>query len=284
MRGAVALCLLATVLAGPAGPAGDPYDLISGPPVPGPGYHHLGASTHGAWAGVQGRMSVTAAGVRDGTYDFVATRFMVKSEVAGATRWLEAGWAQTGWSGLGRQRVYTYDTDTNTWTFYDQYPLSPGDQIWINLVPVPDGRPRHGPSAGPSTGPSTAADPSAAGPPPAAERRPGGGTAWAAWLWWHGDWHLLATRDLPIGERATVEQYVEVYVDPERGGAIPVPPVQVDNVQVRADPAGPGRFWDTDVPTDPGTGTDSYCLTWQKSFDTWQAGSCAGPTTGIRPG
>lgn len=221
-------------------------DVLTGSPVaptpaPGAGYHHLGASTSGTWSGVLGRMSVGAAGVREASYDFVATRFMVKADTGTGTRWLEAGWAQTGWAQTGQQRIYTFDTNSNRWTFYDQYPIRPGDRIWIELAAV----------------------------------RAGGGSAWAAWLWWHDAWRKLTVQALPIGEHATLEQYVEVYVDPRRGGTVRVPRIDVDNVQVQPEPGAAMRHWTPDaVPTSPGKGDGRYCLTWHEGYDTWSARSC----------
>ncbi|MEN3307408.1 MAG: hypothetical protein V7603_3610 [Micromonosporaceae bacterium] len=209
--------------------------------APGAGYHHLGATTAGTWSGVLGRMAVTSSGVRDGTYDFVASRFMVKAGTPGGVKWLEAGWAQTGWSGRGRQRVYTFDTNSNRWTFYDQYPIRDGDRVWIELAAVTGG--------------------------PAA--------TWVAWLWWHDSWRRLTAQRLPLGEHALVEQYVEVYVDPRRGGTVRVPPIEVDNVQVRPEPGTAMRYWTRDaVPTSQGSGDSRYCLAWRNGYDTWRAGSC----------
>jgi hypothetical protein len=185
-------------------------------------------------------MTVTAAGVRKGSYDFVASRFMAKSDTPTGVKWLEAGWAQTGWTGAGRQRVYTFDTSTNKWTFYDQYPISDGDHIWIEIT--------------------------AAGP----------GPTWVAWLLWRGHWRRLTETVLPAGGQAQLEQYVEVYVDPSRGGTVWVPAIQVDNVQVRAQPGAPLRYWTSStVPTAPDApGTAPYCVTWESGYDAWHAGSC----------
>jgi hypothetical protein len=213
---------------------------IVDPPTPAPGYHHLGATTAGTWAGVRGRLTVRDSSVRQGSYDFVATRFMAKAGTPTGMRWIEAGWAEAGWSRSGRQRIYTFDTNTNRWTFYDQYPVKDGDRVWIELSASP-------------------------GPDP----------VWRAWLWWAGSWQLLTAQRLPIGDRATVEQYVEVYVDPRLGGTVHVPPVKVDNVEVVPTPGRGPRFWTGTVPTDPGgAGTDSYCLNWQTGYDTWNAGTC----------
>jgi hypothetical protein len=211
-----------------------------GPPLPQPGYHHLGATTQGQWAGVLGQLSVRETGVRAGTFDFVATRFMAKASTPVGTKWLEAGWAQTGWSGTGQQRIYTFDTNTLKWTFYDQYPVGAGDRVWIELAAT---------QAGPTS-------------------------TWGAWLWWHDTWHLLTTQALPIPDHATIEEYVEVYVDPARDGTIPVPPVEVDNVQLKADTTSRFEYWTDAVPTEPGAAADGYCLGFQVPYDTWHAGTC----------
>ncbi|GAA0521768.1 hypothetical protein Ade02nite_63920 [Paractinoplanes deccanensis] len=208
------------------------------------GYHHLGANTGGEWAGVSGRMSIVDGSIRPRSYDFVAGRFMVKRNLGrGVITWLEAGWAETGWAGPGRQHIYTFNTNTKTWQFYDQYALRPGDKVWLDLHSDPGG-------------------------------------VWSAWLWWGNRWNLLTAQRLAIGETAVVEQYVEVHVDAGRPGLIDVPPVTVDNVRLRPADGGEPRLWREDVPTL--TGTDptqrqqrgGFCLDWQTRYDTWTAGDC----------
>ncbi|MCO8268976.1 hypothetical protein M1L60_00060 [Actinoplanes sp. TRM 88003] len=210
------------------------------------GYHHLGANTSGQWSGVSGRMSVVDGSVRPRTYDFVAGRFMVKRNLGrGSVVWLEAGWAETGWAQPGRQQIYTFNTNTKTWQFYNQYTLRPGDKAWIDLHSDPSG-------------------------------------GWSAWLWWGERWNLLTSQLLPLGPTATIEQYVEVHVDVNRPGRIEVPPVTVDNVRLRPGEGGEARLWREDVPTL--TGTDpaqrrhngGYCLDWLTRYDTWTAGGCGG--------
>jgi hypothetical protein len=225
--------LLAVLIGGLPGSAAQP-------PVPAPGYHHLGATTEGTWSGVLGRVSVRDPGVRAGTFDFVATRFMAKAYTAAGVKWLEAGWAETGWTGAGQQRIYTFDTNSGHWTFYDEYPIRPGDDIWLELVTTQAGE----------------------------------SPVWSAWLWWGDGWHLLTAQPLPLTDHATIEEYVEVYVDPARGGTIAVPPVRVDNVQLKRDPGGGMAYWNQGVPTLSGVGADGYCLTFQLAYDTWAAGSC----------
>jgi hypothetical protein len=208
-------------------------------PQPRAGYHHLGATTVGTWAGVSGRLTVADPGVRPGTFDFVAARFMARS--ADGTTWLEAGWAENGWLRDGKQRVYTYDTARKRWTFYNQYPLAKGDTVWIYVETTRGGN---------------------------------RGTHWSAWLWWGNRWRLLINQALPIGPVATIEQYVEVYVDPAAGGTIALPTSGFDNVQLK-DRQGRTRYWrEPDVPTGAGSGFGTYCLNWTRRFDTWSAATC----------
>jgi hypothetical protein len=52
--------------------------------------------------------------------------------------------------------------------------------------------------------------------------------------------------------------------------------VKVDNVEVVPAPGRGPQFWTASVPTDPGggTGSDPYCLNWENTYDTWNAGTC----------
>lgn len=249
-RGAVVVVVLTVALstAGtaplPGGAGGHGTVQATGDlPRPMPGYHHLGATTSGHWSGIVGRLAVRDPGVRPGTHDFVATRFMVKREAVEGTAWLEAGWAETGWGGDGRQRIYTFDSNRNAWTFYDQFRLRDGDQVWLYL---------------------------SAAPAPRTEST----VSWRAWLWWEGGWHLLTSQDLPLGSAARMEQYVEVFVDQRGGGReYPVPPIAVDRVQLRSDGGGLRR-WAEAVPTSAGVGWGRYCVRWWSRFDRWLAGDC----------
>jgi hypothetical protein len=206
------------------------------------GYHHLGAGTSGTWGGVSGRISVVDGSVRPGTYDFVAGRFMAKRNMGGGRiAWLEAGWAETGWAGAGRQHIYTFNTNTQTWQFYDQYVLQPGDKVWLDLHTDSDG-------------------------------------VWQAWLWWGNRWNLLTAQKLPIGDSAYIEQYVEVHVDAGKAARVAVPPVTVDNVQLRQAGGGSERYWRDDVATLVGDAArqqaGGFCLNWANRYDTWSAGDC----------
>jgi hypothetical protein len=214
------------------------------------GYHHLGAGTSGEWGGVSGRISVVDGSIRQGTYDFVAGRFMVKRDIGGGKiAWLEAGWAETGWAGAGRPHVYTFNTNTQTWQFYDQYALKPGDKVWVDLHTDPNG-------------------------------------VWQAWLWWGNRWNLLTAQKLPIGASAYIEQYVEVHVDSGHPARIDVPPVTVDNVQLRPADGSAARYWRDDVGTLVGDmaaqRSGGFCLDWVNKYDTWTAGDC--PDDGVDGG
>ncbi|MDT4994052.1 MAG: hypothetical protein QOH97_3944 [Actinoplanes sp.] len=212
-------------------------------PLPIPvGYQHLGAGTGGVWGGVSGRIEVVDGAVRPGTDDFLAGRFMVKRDLGGGNlAWLEAGWAETGWASPGKQHVYTYDTNTRTWHFYDQYPLKPGDRAWLDL---------HTNAAG----------------------------VWQSWLWWNNTWNLLTAQKLPLGPNAYVEQYVEVHSGTGRLGQVDVPPILIDNVKLRPPGGGPAQFWRSDVSTMTGDPNplrlSGLCLTWINQYDTWTAGNC----------
>ncbi|MPZ28077.1 MAG: hypothetical protein GEV12_17120 [Micromonosporaceae bacterium] len=211
-------------------------------PLPRPGYHHLGATTLDGWSGVIGRLAVRDPVVPAGSYDFVATRFMAKQRLGGGeVAWLEAGWVEAGWSGGGAQRVYTFDSQARAWVFFDDYVIGDGDRIWVSLhSDTEDGPPR-----------------------------------WRAWLWWGQRWRLLSAPELAMPGRASLEQYVEVHQD-RAGPAILVPPVAVDRVRVRDEPAGPFRPWRRDrVPTVFPVPATDYCLAWEHQFDAWSAGDCA---------
>jgi hypothetical protein len=214
-----------------------------GLPVPAPArtdrgdYHHLGVTTAGDWAAVFGRLTVRDPGVRAGSFDFVAARFMAKRRTgSGRIAWLEAGWAETGWSGRGAQRVYAFDSAGMSWAFFDDFRIRDGDQVWIYLH--------------------------------------GGDEAWRAWLWWGDRWQLLSSAALPTDGGALLEQYVEVHrAGP--GPAIEVPPIRVDQVRVRATAAGPLESWRAElVPTVPPLAVEDYCLDWENRYDTWSAGDC----------
>lgn len=204
------------------------------------GYHHLGAITDSGWAGVVGDVTVRHTGVRANSEDFVATRFMARGDVGDQTRWLEVGWSESGWQS-GGPRLYTYDTNRNQWAYYSQYKVTDGITIWLALDS--DG---------------------------AADKN--NSATWDAWLWWNDKWNLLAAQQLPIGASTNLEQFVEVYVDPARGGSFAVPPVTVSGVRV-APAGGDYQPWEGAVGTDSAPADAGYCLAWRTRYDSWTAGS-----------
>ncbi|GAA4199973.1 hypothetical protein [Actinocatenispora rupis] len=214
---------------------------VSPPTEDATGYRHLGAMTDGTYSAVTGGLTVRDPGVRQGTHDFLATRFMARGDVSGSTRWLEAGWSENGWKD-GAQHVYTYDTTTMTWSWYGQYEIHDGDRIHLALGSGATGR---------------------------------DGTTWRAWLWWGDRWNLLAAPTLPFGPRTQIEQYVEVYVDPARGGSYPVPAVDVDDVTVQPRPGDGFTPWrDPAVPTTTSPPYYGYCVDWRIRWSDWSARSC----------
>src|SRR2546430_15733434 len=55
------------------GTLGGPTARPDGPPVPAPGYHHLGATTEGRWSGPPGRLAGGNPTRRPDSVDLVAT-------------------------------------------------------------------------------------------------------------------------------------------------------------------------------------------------------------------
>lgn len=212
------------------------------PPLPAQdrmsGYHHLGATTIGEFHGASARLTVVDPDVRPGTHDFVAARLLAKRETGdGGVEWLEAGWAETGWGGDGRQRLYTYDSVSTTWRFHDAIRLRPGDEVWIDLRTGEDGM-------------------------------------WQAWAWWDGAWQLLAEKEVPIGATGRMEQYVEIYHD-DSDGPMHVPHAEIDYARVRLGPDGPDVPWTPETaPSTTGEGDEEYCAEWQSRFTFWSAGTC----------
>jgi hypothetical protein len=139
--------------------------------VPTPGYHATGAHTTVNTLAIYGALLISDPGVRRSTTDFFAARFL--EAYPSPTRWIEVGWAEVGWRG-DDQYIYVYDTQHNVWHFYDQYPINPGDWIWVELVQC-------------------------------------GGTNWCAYLYWNGAWNLLHQADVDFITADWVEEYGEEY-------------------------------------------------------------------------
>lgn len=241
----VAALLLALTGVAPPATAGHPAPVADPRAERVGAYRHLGAVTSdGGYAGVTGVFTVTDPGVRPRSTDFVAARFLALGRSGGRDQWLEVGWTEDGWRD-DAQYVYTFDTVELTWRYYPRYAVAPGDRVALALT------------AG-DTGPH--------------------GTPWSAWLRWDGRWTLLTTRTLPVDDRATIEQYVEVYVDPARGGTYAVPPVAVSGVELRPTPTAPYLPWlGAAVPTAESPAYDGYQVTWRSRHNTWTAGTSRAP-------
>jgi hypothetical protein len=69
-----------------------------------------------------------------------------------------------------------------------------------------------------------------------------------------------------------------VHVDKSRPARVEVPPVTVDNVQLRPPDGGVARYWRDDVDTQIGDQAQQraggFCLNWVTRYDTWTAGDC----------
>lgn len=210
-------------------------------PVPHAGYHHLGAQSSEQLAMVRPRLGVTNPAVRRSTIDFVASRVMAKEDYNGSTLWLEAGWAEVGWRN-DDQYVYTYDTRDNQWKFYDQYNLSSGTRFFALID---------------SEVSSTRS------------------TNWRAWIWWNNAWNRLSTISLPIYDEAFIEEYVEVYRDPNVTGHFNLPSTDIDNVQVKESPGSSTVYWrNPPISTLEGSSIAPYCLTWDVKYDDFRGASC----------
>lgn len=141
-------------------------------PAPNPGYDWLGGQTNGFNSvGIYGALNVVDPAVPHTSTNFLAHRIMAKS--CDSSRWIEVGWAEVSWRS-DAQYIYVYNTVTNTWLFYDQYPISSGSRIYVSLVHV-------------------------------------GGGVWQAQLWWNGVWQTLASANPGTGIGCGNEQYVEPY-------------------------------------------------------------------------
>lgn len=105
----------------------------------GVGYHYVGPETFQDNRGVWGRNYVVdPRQIQHGAlvpHRFVAER--VYTNNPDGDRWMEAGWAET-WDEGDEQFVYEYDSATQEWRIFDEYPLSKGDAVETAVHYVPD--------------------------------------------------------------------------------------------------------------------------------------------------
>lgn len=154
-------------------------------------WHHNGAQTTARYDGAYASIEVTNANTRPNTNDFVASRLLAKSNVAGDA-WIEVGWAEVGFpgtldpNGLPEQYVYVYDTVHREWHFYNTLCVT-SCHVDVRIVKSSS---------------------CVIGSPPC---------VWTAQLYNHtaGAWANLHSVTLPM-DRAYLEEFTEVYVDPSQ--------------------------------------------------------------------
>jgi hypothetical protein len=224
----------------PRGPGADGY------PVPSPGYHWLGGQTSGyTSAGLLATLHVVDPSVPrlPGYEDFLAHRIMAKS--CSSAYWIEIGWAEVSWLD-DQQYVYSYDTATEEWLVYEDYPIEAGDEISVALVSV-------------------------------------GGGVWEARLWWNGAWQTLNSVNPGVAIGCGNEQYVEVYSRDTM--AFPPIETGGSSSAVMLYPASGSAWepWDTSVSTISGSNQEDYELDWHHYFLSWEASSSASPPPTVPP-
>lgn len=123
--------------------------------------------------GIYAALTVTNARVPRNSSQYLSQRVLAKSCDRGD--WFEIGWVEAGWRD-DKQYIYTHDTPSSGWTFYDQYPLTPGQRIYVQVTQVPSNA-----------------------------------NLWQVYLWWNGSWHLLRetvnTDWLGCGGELMVDRY-----------------------------------------------------------------------------
>ena len=94
-------------------------------------------------------------------------------------------------------------------------------------------------------------------------------TNWRAWIWWNNAWNRLSTISLPIYDEAFMEEYVEVYRDPNVTGHFNLPSTDIDNVQVKESPGSSSVYWrNPPISTVAGSSIAPYCLSGMSSTTT----------------
>lgn len=123
--------------------------------------------------GIYAALTVTDTRVPRNSSQYLSQRVLAKS--CDRNDWFEIGWVEAGWRD-NKQYIYTHDTPGSGWTFYDQYALSPGQRIYVQIVQSPT-------DAG----------------------------LWQVYLWWNGSWQLLRetfnTDWLGCGGELMVDRY-----------------------------------------------------------------------------
>lgn len=196
-------------------------------------YHHQGANTTMDLVAVYGQLYVTNPSVLYPSNDFYASRFLMKS----SGRWIELGWAETGWTDPQRggtynqQWIYVYDTTHNIWEWDTTHRISPGQSIFVEI--------RHWQ-----------------------------GNQWEALLWWNNAWVRLHLVDIGFSVADATEEYGEIYTP--SGNHWFVPNTNFDNVKVLIPGQSSFVLWDTNiVPTYPSSAQYPYTVYWSTKYWKW---------------
>lgn len=181
-------------------------------PSPRPGRHIGVETTSYNSIGIIGASTVVNPAVPHPSTSFLSQRILAKS--CNESHWIEVGWVEAGWRG-DAQYIYTYDSASQLWRFFDQYVLGAGRKITVELI------------------------------------HSGGGT-WKALLNWNGQWHELHSfnpgpNTLGCGN----ESYVEPWSESDERFAFPSIKVGGNSADLRLHPCCGGTWeqWTSVVPT-----------------------------------
>ncbi|HEX7169037.1 MAG TPA: PKD domain-containing protein [Acidimicrobiales bacterium] len=215
-------------------------------PAPNPGYNWLGGQTNNYGSvGIYGALNVVDPASPHTSTDFLAHRIMVKS--CDSSRWLEIGWAEVGWR-ANAQYIYSFNTVTNTWMFFDQYPIASGSRIWVALVHV-------------------------------------GNNVWEAQLFWNGAWQTLVSVNPGSGIGCGNEQYVEPY-KPTTNFNFPTITTgdgTSGGMKIARPSDAAWLTWNTSIPTlENNASSDGYYnTTWNTKYYAWQVRSNQPPVASL---
>lgn len=170
-------------------------------------YYYAGPTTAQDNQGVWGRSYVVNPSVtHGGATEFVTERVYADS---GAS-WMEAGWAEVSWRGGEiSQYVYVYESVNHAWRWYDEYPLSVGTPVEVEV------------------------------------RYVSSSDQWRAQIRWGGSWHVLAQESLGFTTADRGHNRGEVYTD---DGTCPILPIsRFDRGYLYINDVW--MIWDTRYPT-----------------------------------
>lgn len=91
---------------------------------------------------------------------------------ASRDKWIQVGWSEASWKDDARY-VTLYDTETYTWYFYEEFPLTDNSCYFFSIISQGEGK-------------------------------------WSAWLWWQNKWVLLRTSKIDLVTPELTTQVAEV--------------------------------------------------------------------------